>query len=88
MAEQGYDRTIRRVYLEDTLSNLFLLVHSYRYVILKDDDNNYILTRPSAWGWATKPDILAMRLGRSQLEPDAMTFHTIDQALTYLDLCT
>ena len=88
VAVQDYYRCIVTTHLADTLSNLYLVACQYRYVVLQDGTWQYILTRPSEWGWARKPNLDRLQLGRSQLEPDTKQFRTLDQALTYLDACT
>ena len=88
VAMQDYALHIAPSYMRDTLSNLYLIVCRCRYIVLQDSAGQYILTRPSEWGWARKPDLQRMQLGRSQLEPDTRQFRTLDQALTYLDVCT
>ena len=88
VAVQRYDRHIYTAHLSDTLSNLYLILSSHRYAVLHDDAGQYILTRPSEWGWSREPNPQRLVLGRSQLEPDTKQFRTLDQALTYLDVCT
>ena len=88
VAVQDYALRMAPSYMRDTLSNLYLIVCSCRYVVLQDSAGQYILTRPSEWGWACKPNPQSLQLGRSQLEPDTKQFRTLDQALTYLDVCT
>ena len=88
VAVQRYDMHVYSSHLSDTLSNLYLILSRHRYAVLHDDAGQYILTRPSEWGWERKPDLQRMQLGRSQLEPDTKQFRTLDQALTYLDVCT
>ena len=88
VAVQRYDGHVYSSHLSDTLSNLYLILSRHRYAVLRDDASQYILTQPSEWGWAQEPDPQRMRLGRLKLEPDTKQFRTLDQALTYLDVCT
>lgn len=71
--------------LVDKLSNMFVLVSAYKFVVL-EDRQGFIPTEVSAWTWAPNVDVVSGRPGIVHLPEEVQRFDTLDQAVAYIDI--
>lgn len=71
--------------LVDKLSNLFVFVSAYKFVVL-EDRQGFIPTEVSTWKWAPNVDVVSGRPGVVHLPEAVQRFDTLDQAVAYIDI--
>ena len=71
--------------LVDKLSNLFVFVSAYKFVVL-EDRQGFVPTEVSAWTWAPNVDLVSGQPGAMWLPEDAPRFATLEQAVAYIDI--
>ena len=71
--------------LADKLSNIFVLVSAYKFVVL-EDRQGFIPTEISTWKWDPNVDVVSGRPGAIHLPEDTQRFATLDQAVAYIDI--
>ena len=71
--------------LVDKLSNLFVFVSAYKFVVL-EDRQGFVPTEVSAWTWAPNVDVVSGRPGIVHLPEEVQRFATLEQAVAYIDI--
>ncbi len=71
--------------LVDKLSNMFVLVSAYKFVVL-EDRQGFIPTAVSTWTWDPHIDVVSGQPGVIHLPDTVQRFDTLDQAVAYIDI--